>query len=492
MRPDAWTDADPTLCATCGREACEDHLPPAPAVQTGSTRTVLTDPPPVQHMKPTELDAAERFNRLHGDEVRFDHRRKRWLLWRGHRWEPDANAEVTRLAAMFAREWQRTGIEIADEDRRRHVVDYAMKLERREALTSLLALAHDLVPISDPGDQWDQAPMLLGVPNGVVDVTNGTLRPGHPGDRITFQTAVAYDPAACCPRWEQFIREIFKGDDELIAFVHRALGYSLTGDTSEQVIFIPYGTGANGKGTLTNTLLRVLGDYAYNMPFLTVEMRDRTGIPNDLAALVNRRFVMASETNDGTRLNEARVKALTGCDPITARFLHGEFFVFQPVAKFWLSVNHKPVVRDNSYGFWRRVRLIPFTQQFTVNRTLADELAAEAPGILAWCVRGALAWQQHGLAAPPSVMEATQEYERESDPLGQFLDEACELATGSVVGATELYQHYRQWADRHHLSERERLSLTLFGRKLSERFDKLRDRTTGISYRGLARRIEEA
>src|SRR5262249_26229218 len=153
----------------------------------------------------------------------------------------------------------------------------------------------------------------------------------------------------------------------------------------------------------------------WNMPFATIELKDRSGIPNDLAALVNRRFVIASETNDGNRLNEARIKALTGCDPVTARFLHGEFFTFEPVGKFWLSVNHKPIVRDDSHGFWRRLRLIEFRQRFTVNPALADDLKSEAPGILAWCVRGALSWQADGLQAPTVVMEATGDYERDSD-----------------------------------------------------------------------------
>ncbi len=192
----------------------------------------------------------------------------------------------------------------------------------------MLALAQDFRPIADTGGGWDADPWLLGVPNGVVDLRTGELRPGRREDRITMQTAVPYDPEATCPRWKQFLVEIFADDEELIGFVQRAVGYSITGITSEQCLLVLYGTGANGKGTLTITLKFVLGDYAWNMPFSTIEMRNRAAIPNDLAALVGRRFVMASETNDGARLNEARVKALTGCDPITARFLHAEFFTF--------------------------------------------------------------------------------------------------------------------------------------------------------------------
>jgi putative DNA primase/helicase len=436
----------------------------------------------------TEAGAAERFARLHGGQVRYDHHQQRWLLWDLHRWQPDANAGVIRLTLLFARAWQRDALDYQDRTRRHEAVKFAMRLERRDGLTNLLALARALRPIADSGRDWDVDRWLLGVPNGVVDLRTGMIRHGDPTDRITMNTAVDYQPAAACPRWERFIAEVFNNDIDLIAFMHRAIGYSLCGDTSEQCLFLLYGTGSNGKGTLTNTLKRILGDYAWNMPFATIEMRDRCAIPNDLAALVNRRFVTASETNDGTRLNELRVKTLTGCDPLTARFLHGEFFTFEPIAKFWLSVNHKPIVRDDSFGFWRRLRLIPFMKAFPVNATLAAELDSEAEGILAWAIRGCLAWQQQGLDPPAVVRQATAEYETDSDPLGGFLEEACERDTASEVHAKELYEDYRRWADAHNLGDRERLTATMFGRKMGERFEKLRDRTEGVIYCGIARR----
>ena len=437
----------------------------------------------------TDAGAAERFARLHADDVRFDHRRQRWLIWEGHRWVPDADAAVTRLAIDFARHWQYEAIDAPDRNKREPVVKFAIRLERRDAMNNMLALARALRPIADSGDAWDSDPYLFGVPNGVIDLKSGEFRNGRREDRITFSAGVRYDPHAACPRWTQFLSEVFADNQELISFVERAIGYSLTGITTEQALFLLYGTGSNGKGSLCNTLKRVLGDYAWNMPFATIELRDRAAIPNDLAALVNRRLVTASETNDGARLNEARVKALTGCDPVTARFLHGEFFTFEPVAKFWLSVNHKPIVRDDSYGFWRRLRLIPFTQTFPVNQALSDQLAAEGPGILAWAVRGALAWQREGLQPPAVVLDATREYKQDSDPLATFFDEACEMEPAAEVGANDLFEHYKRWAERHGLSDRERLNRTSFGRKVSERFTKIRQRT-GAVYQGIARRSE--
>jgi putative DNA primase/helicase len=461
----------------------------------GAARTALpqSKPDPASAIPPdeplTEAGAAERFARLHGAGVRFDHRRQRWLMWQGHRWMPDADAAITRLGLDFARTWQRAAVELPDRARREDVVKFAIRLERRDTMSNVLAIAKALKPIADAGDQWDADPYRLCTPSGVVELQTGRCRPGRPEDRLTMQTAAPYDPEAQCPRWERFIVEVFAGNGELATYLQRAIGYSITGITTEQVLFLLYGTGSNGKGTLTNTLKRVLGDYAYNMPFSTVELKDRAAIPNDLAALVGRRFVIASETTDGARLNEARVKALTGCDPITARFLHGEFFTFEPLAKFWLSVNHKPIVRDDSYGFWRRLRLIPFTQRFAVDATLADQLQAEAPGILAWCVRGALAWQRDGLQAPAVVTEATREYEQDSDPLAAFLDEAVELEPAAQVGARDLYEHYRRWGLHHGLTERDLLRVQAFGRKMGERFAAQKDWRTGIKYYvGVARK----
>ena len=364
---------------------------------------------------------------------------------------------------------------------------WAISSESRPRLDALLYLAQAEAPIADAGERWDTDPWILAAPNGIIDLRSGILRPGRRCDRVTVQSPVIYDAEASCPRWEQFVREVCDSDPALVSFVERAVGYSLTGDTSAQCLFLLYGTGANGKGTFVNTLAAVLGDYAYAMPFSTVELHQRAAIPNDLAALVGRRFVVASETTDGARLNESRLKALTGCDPVTARFLHSEFFTFQPVAKFWLSVNHKPIVRDDSHGFWRRLRLVPFMKTFPVNPALGNELRAELPGILAWAVRGCLAWQRDGLDVPQVVTAATEQYKNDSDPLAAFLDEACEQQPDAEVRASELFEHYKRWADGQGLSDRERLQSTGFGRKVSERFRHSHTRT-GKVYFGLVRR----
>jgi putative DNA primase/helicase len=283
------------------------------------------------------------------------------------------------------------------------------------------------------------------------------------------------------------LSEVFDGDATLADYVQKLAGYSLTGQTGEQIVVMGHGTGGNGKGTFYNQLMAMAGDYGCVMPFSTIELHQRSAIPNDLAALDGARLVTASETQDGTRLNESRIKALSGCDPLTARFLHAEFFTFRPVAKFWLAVNHQPIVRDDSHGFWRRMRLLPSTQTFAVDPTLDPTLRAELPGILAWAVRGCLAWQVEGLATPAAVLDATARYEQDSDVLGGFIDEAIDLDPGAEVRAADLYQHYKHWADSHGLAERERFTAQGFGRKVAERFRRVKTKT-GSVYLGLSRR----
>jgi putative DNA primase/helicase len=434
----------------------------------------------------TEIGAAQRFNRLCGHLLRRDWRRQIYRVWRGY-WAEDTNQGVMRLAMGFVRQWQKDALDMADPKERMQTLAFALGLERRAKLENLLALASCMSPIAESGDRWDPDLLLLGTPAGVVDLEAGTLRPGQPDDRITMQTGVPFVPGAPAPRWRRFVREVCDDDDALAGFLQRAVGYSLTGITTEQCLFLLYGTGSNGKSVFVTVLAHVLGEYAWSMPFSTVEFQDRSSQSNDVASLAGRRFVPASETNDGKRLNEARVKALTGCEPITARFLYSPFFTFRPAAKFWLAVNHKPTVRDDSHGFWRRIRLVPFLRTFPVNLTLQVELEAEGEGILAWAIEGCLAWQREGLCSPAQVAEATEEYRADSDVLKAFLDEACEEAPGAEVRASDLYRHYQAWAEKEGFGERERLNVTVFGRKLAERFRKVHKKT-GWLYQGIARK----
>jgi putative DNA primase/helicase len=419
----------------------------------------------------TEAGDAECFASINAEHVRFDHRRARFLIFSGHRWMPDPDGAVHRLGLDAMRVRQQRALDLTDGRERTAHATWAHKGESRSRIDNMLTLATKIKPISDPGDNWDQDPWLLGAPNGVINLRDGSLRAGRPDDRITMAVRVPYTTNAGCQLWEKTVSEIFGGNKELIAYFQRACGYSITGDCREECLFFNWGDGRNGKGTLMNTLAYVLGDYADDLPFSALESDHRSSIPNDIAKLVGKRYVTASESGESTRLNEARVKALTGRDLITARFMRAEFFTFLPVAKFWLAANHKPIVRDDSQGFWSRIHLLPYTQSFAnrEDKRLKDKLRDEAPGILAWAVRGCRAWQSEGLIPPALVREATDEYRRESEPLTPFFDECCVIRDGARVQGSVLYRSYVRWSEEYYVKGR--LTQTAFGKEVRKQFE---------------------
>jgi putative DNA primase/helicase len=439
------------------------------------------------HFPCTDSGNSELVASINAGRIRYDHRRGLWLRWGSHFWEHDSDGELFRLAKEAARARYKRAASIEDLDQRKAEAKWAISSESRQRIDAALALARSERTLADSGDNWNIDPFLLAVKNGVVDLRTGKLRPGRPEDRINIHAGIDYIPEAACPRWLTFLEEVFEGNRELIDFIYRSAGYGASGDTREQVLFVCHGSGSNGKGSFLNSIRKALGDYGHNIPFQTLEMQDRGGIPNDLAGLVARRFVTASETNQTSRLNEARIKALTGCDPISARFMRGEWFTFEPAAKFWLAVNHKPRVRDDSPGFWRRVRLIPFTRQFTGDKAdlhLDEKLNAELPGILWWIVCGCLSWQEQGLNPPAIVTAATEEYRQESDLLSEFVTERCVIGPLFTAGGSELFKVYRIWAEARGMREREIMGSTDFGTRMTERFNKRR-LTSGVIYEGI-------
>lgn len=429
-----------------------------------------------KELRLTDTGNAEWIARLFGEKLRYDHMRSRWLIWRKHHWQEDQDGRIYRMATYAVRERYRQAAGIEDMDKRRALSSWAITSEQRFRLEAAVALARHTKPIADTGEDWDTNPWLFAVKKGVIDLHTGQLQSGRPEDRLTLHSEVEYDEDAECPRWLRFLNEVFCGDDKLIDYVWRLAGYSMSGLTREQLYVLCHGGGANGKGRFLGALRQVFGDYSYDAPFSTFELTNRAAIPNDLAALARRRFVTSSETNEGTRLNEARMKALSGEDPITARYLHHEFFTFTPVCKVWLAVNHKPRIQDDSYGFWRRVRLIPFLRQFKGvddDKNLARKLEAEAPGILNWAVEGCLEWQRRGLdPSPAAVTIATDEYQSESDVLGQFIDDCCLVEPNATAKAGDLYKAYGRWAEEQGLKKVEVLSANAFGRRMSSKFSK--------------------
>jgi putative DNA primase/helicase len=285
------------------------------------------------------------------------------------------------------------------------------------------------------------------------------------------------------------LEEIFGGDRQLISFVQRAVGYSLTGDTREQCLFILHGNGANGKSTFLEILLKLLGSHAAITSFSTFLVHQNPGTPrNDVAKLHGARLVKATESQKQAMLDEAAVKEAVGGDTLSARFLFKEFFEFRPQFKLWLATNHRPSIHGTDDAIWRRIKLIPFERQFSGKQRdskLREKLESELPGILAWAVRGCLEWQRVGLGTPPVVEKATLSYRQESDHYGRFLAECCTDRPRDEVSGSDLFDAYVQWCSR--VKERPEPNNS-FAKALLERGIRKKRKKTGVVYVGVGLR----
>jgi len=471
-------------------EAAPAWTPPPVVEVKGETPALPLPAEQINSYHRTDSGNAELFAALYGDRVRFDYKRQRWLLWSEHYWTQDCTGELDRLARELARVRYLAAHDAESE--RKSLAAWALTSESKTKRDATLDLARSELPIADNGENWDSDPWLLACSNGIMNLKTGELRPGSPADRITRHLDLAFDPTATAPRWQKFIREILARPDggldpELPDYLQRAVGYTLSGNGSEQVLFILWGKGANGKSTFLNTLRFVLGAFAVDTSFSTFELSARASIPADLAALESARMVSASETGENSKLNEARIKSLTGGDPVTCRRLYGDYFSYTPQFKLWLAVNHRPRVQDDSHAFWRRVVLLRFERTFAPEAEpgLAETLRGEAAGIMAWAIEGCREWQARGLKPiPEPIRAAGAEYQRDSDLLGPWLAECADLAECAECSAKEAYLSYKRWADAAGLREREQMTANSFGRRMRDRFDRVH-RNSGQCYRGL-------
>ncbi len=358
-----------------------------------------------------------------------------------------------------------------DKERGNHLIKNGMKAHNLKQLEAMLTLA-----ASEPGmtvaiTELDCDPWLLGVHNGVVDLRNGRLLKNEPAMLITRQCGASYDPKSSCPKWLQFLDQVFSGDHDTVDTVQRALGYTLTGNVTEEVLFICYGHGSNGKSVFNNVVAKIYGDYGRVAPSsLLTARRDGDASPrNDLAALAGARYVAINELQSGDRLDEQIVKLLAGREAIAARFLHKEFFEFEPTFTPWLRTNHKPIITGDDDGIWRRLVLVPFARQFTgVNKDpdLEQKLLTERNGILAWMVQGALKWKKDGLQLSPTIERERASYRKDSDLLGQFLADVCVVDPNEKTEQTDLYAQYRAWS---HYNGVKSVAKARFTRRLAER-----------------------
>ena len=430
----------------------------------------------------TDLGNTWRFTSQYSELVRYT-QALGWLTWDGKRWARDETGRAMLFAkqtvkAIFteAEKSQKKAEEAINEVKEatdsgdenaikkaqsklkainayvENLTKWAIKSQSRSRIEAITALAQSEPEIAVKIDCFDNNHFLLNAQNGVIDLESGQLRKHNPKDLITKIVNAPYDSLATCPIWRAFLDKIFDNKQELISFIQRAVGYTLTGSTREQGLFFLFGNGKNGKSTFINPLQSLLNDYACKISSDTIlAKRFDSAIPNDVARLKGSRLTIASELPEGRRLNENLVKDLTGGeDTITARFLHHEFFEFSPTFKLWMYGNHKPVIRGQDDGIWRRIMLIPFDvviSEKECDKNLPDKLRAELPGILNWAVEGCMMWQKEGLNPPEIVLNAVKDYRSEQDTLSFFIEEKCTLGKECKVIAKELFEVYKLWCE---------------------------------------------
>jgi putative DNA primase/helicase len=429
---------------------------------------------------------AERFHAIHGADFRYHRDSGTWLRWNGIRWI-SGNDEVIQAFITTMRKLAMQAGNHHDINTGKDVSRHAFKSCDLHKVKAGIELARSIPSVSVTSEMLDHDTMLVCAQNAVIDLRTGKEIPADRGQLITKQIGTTYDPQSQCPLWLAFLDTVTGGDKELIDFLQAAIGYTLTGKTSEQCLFFLYGRGQNGKGVFIGTIEVLLGDYSQTAPeSLFVVNKNGGGIPNDLARLVGCRLSVAAELDEGASFAESRLKSLTGSDTITARFLHKEYFDFAPAHKFWISGNHKPAIKGTDMGIWRRIRLIPFTvtiPEEKKDKRLAEKLKAEMPGILNWAIAGCLRWQSEGLRVPSCVKAATEEYRAAEDVVGQFISEATR--PDGETTKSDLYTHYLAWCDK--CGIRSRLTSRKFNDRISERGEYEEIRTnTARSWRGIS------
>jgi putative DNA primase/helicase len=424
-----------------------------------------------QHDLHTDLGAARRFVKRHGKNIRFIPEWRKWIVWNGSRWDIDNDGAVMRLAKDTVEAMYEEASKSASNAQRDALLKHAIRSQAEARLKAMVSLAETEASVVLPAHKLDADPWLLGVLNGVIDLKTGQFRPARQEDLITKRATVAFDAAAKCPEWLKFLDTVTGGDADLQSYIQRAVGYTLTGSVREEVLFVLWGTGSNGKSTFRETLHALFGDYALAADAsLLTERKKAGGATEEIARLKGRRFVAVNETAENDQLNEARVKFITSHDMISARNLYGHLFDFYPSHKSFLTTNHKPIVRGADEGIWRRVQLIPFT--VTIDKKAVEKdfrerrLMPEVSGILNWALAGLAAYRKQGLNPPETVLASTQEYRDDMDVVGQWIAERCEVNPKASVPTSVAYDDYAIWATKEVGWE---LKKPRFRRQLSDR-----------------------
>lgn len=429
---------------------------------------------------------ADRFIDHFGNIVKYSFIDKKWRIYNSMYWETDNTGEAMKLADLVVDAMKKEkiviGPEVDEEEAKENFRKFISKSRSTRSKKNFMEQVQYRTAVGL--DIFDKDEMLLNVQNGYIDLNSGELFE-HDREKMFSQIAnFEYSDTVDCPTWETFLNQIFKNDTELIRYIQKAVGYSMTASVKEQVMFFLYGNGRNGKSVFLDVISDVLGTYAKTIQATSIMVKPNNGGPNsDIARLKGARLVTSSEPNEGFKLDEGLVKQLTGGDKVTARKLYGDEFEFSPQFKLWLATNHKPIIRGTDDGIWRRIALIPFAVKIAdkdVDLELPFKLKREALGILNWAVEGCLMWQKEGLKQPAIIAENTKSYREEMDVIEAFLAENAERGPGFTCPAGSLYKIYKDWCIE---NGQYVLNSTKFGRELGKKFEKKRTKQ-GVAYLG--------
>lgn len=427
----------------------------------------------------TDLGNAKRLINKHGSILRYITNWGKWIVWNNNMWKVDLCSEVYRLVEDILNDLL-VSSKISEKD---NLKNHAFKSQGKSRIEAMIDLAKTQPNISISPQQLDKDPYLLNCLNSTINLKTGELLPHSKEHLITKTINVNYDSHAKCPNFEKFLLEIMGEDKEKVNYLQRVFGYSLTGDIREQILFFFYGTGANGKSTLLNTIKTLLSDYAKQAaPNLLVQKQNESH-PTELADLCGARFVTCVEVEEGKRLAENLVKQMTGGDTIKARFMRQDFFEFTPTHKIFLAANHKPKIIGTDYAIWRRIHLVPFhvtIPEGKQDKMLQEKLTEEIPGILSWAVKGCLDWQRMGLHPPKEVIAAKEEYREEMDIIALFINDCCIMDSKATVSCTNIYKKYVDWCNE---SGEFVLSKINFGKKLEEKGFSVDRKSQGLRVR---------
>jgi len=473
------------IAAGCLHESCEGHgkddngnavgwkrlqkLAGTPFKSSGPSQPVATTASTVGAPNLTDLGNAKRMIQLFQNVLLYCPTHGSWYVYDESRWKRDADGAVARYAkAAVANIFDEAATE-TDPGRQTSLRRHALRSESSRALSAMVGLASTEIEVAIKAERLDAEPWRFNVQNGTLDLRTGQLYEHDRTDYITKISNIDYDPTAECPLWDEFLDYAMEGDEEVVNFIHRFFGYCLTGLVTEQVLLFMEGTGSNGKTTALLMIMHVLGDYAIQgAPGLLLAKKGEAH-PTEVADLEGSRFVANSEVEKGKPFAEALIKQLTGSDKIRARRMRQDFYEFEPTHKLCIAANHRPIIKGNDEGIWRRVMRIPWNKQIPKSKKdpfFLDKLKQEAPGILRKLVEGCLAWQKHGLQPPAKVMLATEEYREEMDVLSDFMEELCVTGEAHRIPQKELYLAYVDWCEE--LKQKPQ-NYRLFNRQLKER-----------------------